>query len=45
MIVATVKEIAEEEAAAAVEGETAEPEVIGRKAGDEEADADAEKKK
>ena len=42
MIVATVKEIAESEAAP-VEGETAEPEVIGRKAGEEEA-APEEKK-
>ena len=32
LIVATVKEIAEEEAAAAAEGDAAEPEVIGRKA-------------
>jgi hypothetical protein len=47
LIVATVREIAEEEAAAAGEGETAEPEVIGRKKkeeGDEAEAADAEKK-
>lgn len=48
LIVATVKEIAEETAEAAPEGETAEPEVIGRKAAEGEAEADAaegEKKK
>ncbi len=43
VIVATIKEIAETEAAPA-EGETAEPEVIGRKAGEEEAEPGAEKK-
>jgi len=43
VIVATVKEIAETEATP-VEGETAEPEVIGRKAGEEEGEAPAEKK-
>ena len=43
VIVATVKEIAETEAVPA-EGETAEPEVIGRKAGEEEAEAAPEKK-
>jgi large subunit ribosomal protein L25 len=43
VIVATVKEIAETEAAPA-EGETAEPEVIGRKAGEEEGEAAPEKK-
>jgi len=43
VIVATVKEIAETEVAPA-EGETAEPEVIGRKAGEEEAEAAEEKK-
>jgi large subunit ribosomal protein L25 len=41
VIVATVKEIAETETAA--EGETAEPEVIGRKAGEEEAAAPEKK--
>jgi large subunit ribosomal protein L25 len=35
VIVATVREIKEEEAAPAVEGESAEPEVIGRKAAEE----------
>jgi large subunit ribosomal protein L25 len=44
LIVATVKEIAEEEAAPAAEGETAEPEVIGRKPEDAPAEGDAEKK-
>ena len=42
VIVATVKEIAETEVAA--DAETAEPEVIGRKAGEEEAEAAPEKK-
>jgi large subunit ribosomal protein L25 len=42
VIVATVKEIADTETPA--EGETAEPEVIGRKAGEEEAEAAPEKK-
>src|SRR6185295_14941275 len=45
LIVATVKEIAEEEAAPAVEGESAEPEVIGRKPEDEAAEGAAEEKK
>ncbi len=40
-IVATVKVIAEPVAAAAAEGETAEPEIIGRKAGEEEGEAGA----
>jgi large subunit ribosomal protein L25 len=46
LIVATVKEIAEEESTEAAEGETAEPEVIGKKKeeGDEAAPAEAEKK-
>lgn len=45
LIVATVKEIKEEVVAvAAVEGEAAEPEVIGRKAEDEEAAAEGEEK-
>lgn len=44
LIVATVKEVEEEVEAAPAEGESAEPEVIGRKAEDEEAD-DAEAKK
>jgi len=39
LIVATVREIEEEAAAAPVEGESAEPELIGRKATDEEAAA------
>jgi large subunit ribosomal protein L25 len=43
VIVATIKEIAETEAVPA-EGETAEPEVIGRKAGEEEGEAAPEKK-
>jgi large subunit ribosomal protein L25 len=43
VIVATVKEIAETETAA-VEGETAEPEVIGRKPGEVEAEAAPDKK-
>ncbi|HEY8668332.1 MAG TPA: 50S ribosomal protein L25 [Tepidisphaeraceae bacterium] len=47
LIVATVKEIVEAEPTAAVEGETAEPEVIGRKPaeGEEAAAAEAEAKK
>jgi large subunit ribosomal protein L25 len=46
LIVATVKEIAEEETTEAAEGETAEPEVIGKKKeeGDDAAAAEAEKK-
>jgi large subunit ribosomal protein L25 len=45
LIVATVKEIAEEESTEAAEGETAEPEVIGKKKEEgEEAAAEAEKK-
>lgn len=46
LIVATVKEVAEEETTEAAEGETAEPEVIGKKKeeGDEAEAADAEKK-
>ena len=46
LIVATVKEVAEEESTEAAEGETAEPEVIGKKKEDgEEAEAaEAEKK-
>ena len=42
LIVATVREIEEEAAAAPVEGESAEPELIGRKATDEEAAAGEE---
>jgi large subunit ribosomal protein L25 len=45
LIVATVKEIAEEESTEAAEGETAEPEVIGKKKEEgEEAAAEPEKK-
>lgn len=44
-IVVQLKEVSEEEAAPAAEGETAEPEVIGRKAEDEEPEADAAAKK
>jgi large subunit ribosomal protein L25 len=46
LIVATVKEVAEEETTEAAEGETAEPEVIGKKKEDgEEAEAAAEAEK
>jgi large subunit ribosomal protein L25 len=46
VIVASVREVLEAEAAAPAEGETAEPEVIGRKAGEEEGEAaEAEKEK
>jgi large subunit ribosomal protein L25 len=45
LIVAMVKVIAEEEAAPAAEGETAEPEVIGRKPEEGEAAAGTEEKK
>lgn len=45
VIVATVKEIAEEEQAPPVEGETAEPELIGRKPAEGEEAAEAEEKK
>jgi large subunit ribosomal protein L25 len=44
LIIASVKEIAEEEAAPAAEGETAEPEVIGRKAEGEEGAEEGAKK-
>lgn len=44
LIVATVREIVEQEPIAAVEAVSAEPEVIGRKPGEEEAPAEAEKK-
>jgi large subunit ribosomal protein L25 len=44
LITATVRELAEQEAGEAAEGESAEPEVIGKKKEDEEAAAAAEKK-